>query len=98
MAYAPAVGAPPPLGPAFTGEEEFQSKEKEITDVVIKVISLAKKENQEVINEELKASVVEACKKAVAETLAFQNTMKGKSPSTSRNLVVKYQFMCACVA
>jgi len=64
----------PPLSP---GEEEFQAKEKEITDVVIKVIAMVKKENQEVTNEELKASVVEACKGAVGQTLNFQNTMKG---------------------
>jgi hypothetical protein len=64
----------PPTSPM---DEEFAQKEKEVTDAVIQVIAMAKKENQEILNEETKAVVVEACKQAVASTMAFQNTMKG---------------------
>lgn len=68
-----SVGMPPP--PQI--DEEFAQKEKEVTDAVIQVIAMAKRENQEILNEETKAVVVETCKQAVAQTMAFQNTMKG---------------------
>jgi hypothetical protein len=71
------MDAPPQGPPLSPGEIEFQEKEKEITDAVIRVIGVAKRENQQVLNEEVKAMVVEACKSAVAQTMAFQNTMKG---------------------
>lgn len=70
------MGMPPPS----PMDEEFVQKEKEVTDAVIQVIAMAKKENQEILNEETKAVVVEACKQAVAQTMAFQNTMKGADP------------------
>jgi len=60
-------------------EEEFATKEKELTDAVIKVIAMAKKETMEIITESTKANIVEACKSAASFTFEFQALMKGKN-------------------
>ncbi len=59
-------------------EEEFATKEKELTDAVIKVIAMAKKETMEITTESTKANIVEACKSAASFTFEFQALMKGK--------------------
>jgi hypothetical protein len=57
-------------------EIEFQEKEKELTDAVIKVIAMAKKEIVEISNSIAKQNVVDACKAAANATFEFQAIMK----------------------
>jgi hypothetical protein len=59
------------------GEQQFLAQEKVITDAVIKVIGVAKKENALITDESVSASVVEACKLAVGKTQAFKGLIQG---------------------
>lgn len=58
-------------------EEEFSEKEKEVTDQVIRVISVAKEEKQQLDNEANIDNIVEACKSAFLKTREFQAAMQG---------------------
>lgn len=59
------------------GEQEFIAQEKGITDAVIRVIGMAKKENALIDDEDVQVSVVEACKAAVAKTQQFKAYTQG---------------------
>lgn len=59
------------------GEQEFLAQEKSITDAVIKVIAVAKKENALIRDEEVIDSVVKACRDAVGKTQEFKALMAG---------------------
>lgn len=57
-------------------EEEFFDKEKEITESVINVISVAKTENNNIDDTALKDNIVNACKEAILKTKFFQELVK----------------------
>lgn len=64
---------------AFTPVEEmFQGFEKQITDSVLSLLGIAKKEIVELNNEELKANILDSCKQCVARTQLFQQMHKGR--------------------
>lgn len=65
------------------GEQEFLAQEKSITDAVIGVIAVAKKENAQIADGVVSASVVEACKLAVAKTQQFKALMQGTCSKVS---------------
>lgn len=65
--------------PPFSYEEEFLSKEKEITEYVIRVIAVAKAEKQLLEDEALINNIVNACKIAFIKTREFQTLMQGMS-------------------
>lgn len=54
------------------GEQEFLAQEKGITEAVIRLIGVAKKENALIRDESISQSVVEACKAAVSKTQQFK--------------------------
>lgn len=59
------------------GEQEFLAQEKTITDAVIGVIAVAKKENAHIEDAQVSQSVVDACKLAVGRTQQFKALMQG---------------------
>jgi hypothetical protein len=59
------------------GEQDFLAQEKGITEAVIRVIGVAKKENALIRDEQVSALVVEACKAAVGKTQQFKALIQG---------------------
>ena len=66
-----------PVSLMTEGEQEFIAQEKGITEAVIRVIGVAKKENALIDNEDVQQSVVDACKAAVAKTQQFKAYTQG---------------------
>lgn len=65
------------------GEQEFLAQEKGITEAVIRLIGVAKKENALIRDESISQSVVEACKAAVSKTQQFKALIQGTRVSFS---------------
>ena len=75
------------------GEQEFLAQEKTITDAVIGVIAVAKKENAYIQDPQVSGSVVEACKLAVGKTQQFKALMQGTFPMP-QEFLSRLGFLC----